>query len=67
MKTKRIAVVTALSVLLLTGCGVADTETGVSTGLEQNTISLKDGRQVTCVVYKAGYAGGLSCDWDNAK
>lgn len=66
MKRKMMAVA-ALCVLLLTGCGVADAETGESTGLEQNTIELKDGRQVTCVVYKAGYAGGLSCDWDNAK
>jgi uncharacterized lipoprotein YehR (DUF1307 family) len=28
---------------------------------------LPDGRTVSCVVYAAGYAGGLSCDWANAK
>lgn len=28
---------------------------------------LPDGRTVTCVVYQQGYAGGLSCDWANAK
>ena len=64
---KRKMMVVAVAALLLTGCGAADAETGESTGLEQNTIELKDGRQVTCVVYKAGYAGGLSCDWDNAE
>ena len=30
-------------------------------------IPLDDGRTVTCVVYSAGYGGGVSCDWASAK
>ena len=64
---KRKMMVVAVAALLLTGCGAADADTGKSTNLSEKKIALKDGRQVTCVVYKAGYAGGLSCDWDNAE
>lgn len=67
MKTRRIAAVMTMTALLLAGCGAADVSTGVGTGLGESTIVLKDGRQVTCVVYKRANAGGLSCDWDNAK
>ena len=38
-----------------------------SSSLSERIIKLKDGRVVTCVIYEGGYAGGLSCDWDNAK
>lgn len=27
---------------------------------------LPDGREVTCIFAKSGYAGGLTCDWDTA-
>lgn len=67
MNTKRIAAVMAMSALLLVGCGAADVDTGKGTNLSEKKIALKDGRQVTCVAHVTGYAGGLSCDWDNAK
>lgn len=35
--------------------------------LDERTIILSDGREITCVVYKAGRAGGLSCDWMEGK
>ena len=28
-------------------------------------MELKDGRNVTCVVYDGNYSGGISCDWEN--
>nr|DAL41027.1 MAG TPA_asm: hypothetical protein [Caudoviricetes sp.] len=36
-------------------------------GLKENRVNLTDGRTVTCVVYRGGYAGGVSCDWEGAK
>lgn len=34
--------------------------------IRESRIQLSDGRVVTCLKRKAGYSGGLSCDWDNA-
>lgn len=37
-------------------------------GLSESTITLQDGRTVTCVVYNDAMApqGGISCDWESA-
>lgn len=64
----------------LSACGAPDnsntqvdkTETVQKTSdtgkyLEGVVKNLPDGRTVTCVIYHQGYAGGLSCDWTNAK
>lgn len=69
-----IALCTALSalilVLALTACGSggspeSDGGAGSSSSyLYERTVSLTDGRTVTCIVYAEGYTGGLSCDWD---
>lgn len=50
--------------LLATGCGVQDIGDAEFT---PRTVEMPDGRTVECVTYKQGYAGGLSCDWDNAR
>lgn len=60
---KRLALI-ALLLLTLTGCS------NVGKALERNwefDRVMKDGRTVTCIAWKLGYAGGLSCDWENAK
>lgn len=31
--------------------------------LQERHIRLADGRDVTCLVYDSGKAGGISCDW----
>ena len=63
------SLVVATALLTLTGCSapVVEGATGEEGyALSENALRLSDGRTVTCVVYKAGYAGGLSCDWDGA-
>lgn len=67
------AVALALS---LTACGSSATsdDSGGSSEpkkdqeLQESSITLKDGRKITCVVYKDEYyeQGGLSCDWASA-
>lgn len=66
---KTIAILAIIATLALTGCASGNpyASTGESTNLYEKHIKLNDGRTVTCVTYKAGYAGGLSCDWDGAK
>lgn len=67
---KKLLTVLAVSgVLLLTGCasGAVDTKTNEPSTLYETEITLSDGRTVTCITYKDGYAGGTSCDWDRAK
>ncbi|UGS26354.1 hypothetical protein K8F61_17265 [Microbacterium resistens] len=65
-------VVLALGGLVLSGCAsggspAVDGDAGQrSSKLYERTISLTDGRTVTCITYRSGYAGGLSCDWDGA-
>ena len=64
---KKLAVVLA-SLLILSGCGregVAVSRT--NDNLTEESITLSDGREVVCVVYKHGRAGGLSCDWEGGK
>jgi len=49
--------------------GVTPATKGVShgQGLYETTVTLKDGREVECLVYAYGSAGGLDCDWEGAK
>lgn len=62
-KTKIILSAVA-SAVLLTGCGgEPDPRTGDPSGMVERHIRLEDGREIVCVTWKAGYAGGLSCDW----
>ncbi|MFJ6532468.1 hypothetical protein [Microbacterium sp. NPDC091662] len=64
------AVAAAAVALALVGCGPARgvEDAGESSGrIYQSTERLADGRSVTCLVYKSGYAGGLSCDWAGAR
>lgn len=64
---KRLLIIAASAALLLTGCsgGGQSTAGTPSTLLKERTITLTDGRTITCIIYQNGYAGGLSCDWDN--
>lgn len=64
---KRTIAAIALVALALTGCGVDEQGNKRMDGLKENRVNLTDGRTVTCVVYRGGYAGGLSCDWEGAK
>lgn len=60
------------SLVALTGCGT-DSQKSVeydNTGTRnftETSIHLKDGRDVTCIIWASGPAGGPSCDWANAK
>lgn len=67
---KALTALALASALLLTGCGsggspASDERAGKSSNsLYERTITLTDGRTITCVLYSS--AGGLSCDWENA-
>src|SRR5207344_3019717 len=59
-----------ITLLLLAACGGAPPgqgggvgDSGTTAYISEQDIHLKDGRIVTCLIYKQGYAGGLSCDW----
>lgn len=65
---------TALAIagtLLLSGCatgGSNESSAGKeSERLHERTITLQDGRTITCVIYNQYQKGGLSCDWEGAK
>lgn len=70
------AVAVALMLSALVGCSSVsggggspawDEDAGdVTSSLYERTIELTDGRTVTCVIYAASRAGGVSCDWDGA-
>ena len=66
---KRIIPALAIVAIALTGCssGNTDADTGEQSPLYERHINLRDGREVTCIVYAGPFKGGLSCDWDNAR
>lgn len=75
---KRLLATAAALVLAasLTGCGTGSDEPTESERekyaldfMDSGTFNKKlpDGRTVLCIWAEEGYAGGLSCDWDNAK
>lgn len=61
---KRTITALVLVALTLTGCGVDENGVPVGASLYEVHHTLEDGRTVTCVAYKGGHAGGLSCDWE---
>ena len=71
MRALLAAIALALS---LTACGSSSGTDGGSSEpkqdkeLTESSITLKDGREITCVIYKDDYyeQGGLSCDWVTA-
>lgn len=70
MRKSRIwaGVTAALLATALVGCTSTGAERNSSTDtLREETITVQDGRTVHCVIYSAGYKGGLSCDWDGAR
>lgn len=52
-------------VFVLSGCG-EDGIDGVPTFREE-TFTMKDGREVQCVVFQAINEGGIDCDWNGVK
>ncbi|MNW35821.1 hypothetical protein D3C74_128230 [compost metagenome] len=64
MKKKLAAL--ALVALALTGCasGNPDPATGEPTKLYERQVILRDGRELTCIVYTSSSKGGVSCDWE---
>jgi len=67
------AITLALAATALVGCTpaphVEDSQQVVNNSghLYEAHKTLQDGRTVTCVIYTAGSAGGLSCDWEAAR
>lgn len=70
---KRIAAL-AVALMLFAGCAknepadTAETPGAFDPGDMVRVTEVRvDDRLVTCIAWKRGYAGGLSCDWANAK
>lgn len=66
--TKRItAAAGAIALALtLTACGAENWDSSHEKNLTPKVVTV-DGREVTCILYKSGYAGGLSCDWETTE
>lgn len=62
---KTLATLAIIATLALTGC--SSQEEGQRSTPVPHLVELADGRIVDCIVFKHGYAGGLSCDWAGAK
>jgi len=59
-----VAVLVLAIMMMLSGCSSSDGDYTTSTGdLREQSITLSDGRVVTCIVYQGYRKGGLSCDW----
>lgn len=56
----------ALAGLLLVLSGCTQKNRSGPDNYVAEVVELPDGRSVICVSWKRNYAGGLSCDWDNA-
>lgn len=60
--TVKLAGVGVIMALALAGCSPYE-ETNTN-GLMEKTITLEDGREITCVAWQGPSSnGGLSCDW----
>lgn len=60
------------AVMIITSCATPGNEVRLQEGNDSTRLTevhqvLSDGRTVTCLKYRYGNAGGLSCDWANAK
>lgn len=75
-KTKKTVAVLliAASALILSGCASRQIDNSSNSDQEnstterllyEDTITLSDGRKITCVEYANGYEGGVSCDWEH--
>ncbi len=69
---KKLIIVLAVASLLLGACGesgTAATPSQPGPWGSEFAVSVVDvnGRKVTCVVWDGYRAGGISCDWANAK
>ena len=66
--TKRItaAAGTIALALTLTACSAEDWDNTHENHLTPKVITVDD-REVTCVIYKAGNGGGVSCDWEGSR
>ena len=63
---KKLITALVLCLISLTGCsGSPAKDPKVSTGSFKTTIVNVDGRDIPCITWKQGNAGGLSCDWNN--
>lgn len=65
----RAAALTATALLALTACASEDGEGSSwdSKGVvHQHQVQLDDGRTITCISWKSGYAGSIQCDWQEA-
>ncbi|WP_291378881.1 hypothetical protein [Demequina sp.] len=65
MKKLIASIAVLITVVTLTGCREEPSPTDVQ-GLYADTITLPDGRTVTCVHMRSGVAGAITCDWNNA-
>lgn len=68
MLRSRIAkVVTAVALVAAaaTACG-SEVKTFDKDTLFENHLTLKDGREVTCIIHSDYNQGGVSCDWEGA-
>ena len=50
-----------LVMIVIIGCGVSRDSLGIKTGESSIRKWHDDAARVTCWVYRAGYAGGISC------
>ena len=64
---KKLITALVLCLISLTGCSGSESpakDPKVSTGSFKTTIVNVDGRDIPCITWKLGYAGGISCDWN---
>ncbi|PIT20891.1 hypothetical protein BGI36_07280 [Snodgrassella communis] len=74
MKTKLI--IAAIAAFFIAGCEMTEAERAearkwlakdATSHIVETSITLSDGREITCLAYDDSYAGGLSCDWYNTQ
>ena len=62
---KKLITARVLCLISLTGCSEPPAkDPKVSTGSFKTTIVNVDGRDIPCITWILGYAGGISCDWN---
>lgn len=57
------ATLAALTVITLSGCVWEPDNPNEGTGLHYKEFTTKDGRRISCAVYRGYSSAGLSCDW----
>jgi len=64
MGAVRVGALAVVAVFALAACGNDPAKPDTSPGGYFNVTTVNvNGRQIPCVTWKNGYAGGLSCDW----